>query len=46
MDIIDVQNRDRRKTFGKIRRALGVFAELFGINDFETIYAVEFFYTL
>ena len=30
MDIIDVQNRDRRKTFGKIRRALGVLRNFLG----------------
>jgi hypothetical protein len=30
MDIDDVQNRDRRKTFGKIRRALGVLRNFFG----------------
>ena len=30
MDKIDVQNRDRRKTFGKIRRALGNLRNFFG----------------
>ena len=30
MDIDDVQNRDRRKTFGKIRRALGKLRNFFG----------------
>ena len=30
MDMNDVQNRDRRKTFGKIRRALGVLRNFFG----------------
>ena len=29
MDMNDVQNRDRRKTFGKIRRALGVLRNFF-----------------
>ena len=30
MDIDDVQNRDRRNTFGKIRAALGVLRNFFG----------------
>jgi len=30
MDIDDVQNRDRRNLFGKIRRALGVLRNFFG----------------
>ena len=30
MDKIDVQNRDRRNTFGKIRRALGILRNFFG----------------
>ena len=40
MDIDDVQNRHRRKTFGKIDGLLGVLRNFFWINDFETIHAV------
>ena len=30
LDIIDVQNRDRRKTFGKIDALLGILRNFFG----------------
>ena len=33
LDIIDVQNRDRRKTFGKIDALLGVLRNFFGHNE-------------
>jgi hypothetical protein len=40
LDIIDVQNRDRRKTFGKIRRALGVLRNFFG-TQYYTWYMLQ-----
>ena len=33
MDIVDVQNQDRRKTFGKIDALLGVLRNFFGHNE-------------